>query len=130
MDEATAARSSAQSSANLRDAGRQSSIRRCSTSGGIDGRRGRLDFDGPGGPIEHHCRSSSSTARSTRSGCGSAALAYTPDLNGIPAGSLPFLEGLDLWIIDALRYKPHPSHFSLAEALALDRADASRGAPC
>lgn len=46
------------------------------------------------------------------------ALAYTPDLNGIPAGSLPFLEGLDTWIIDGLRYKPHPTHLSVDEALA------------
>jgi phosphoribosyl 1,2-cyclic phosphate phosphodiesterase len=46
------------------------------------------------------------------------ALAYTPDLNGIPAGSLSFLEGLDTWIIDGLRYKPHPTHLSVDEALA------------
>jgi phosphoribosyl 1,2-cyclic phosphate phosphodiesterase len=46
------------------------------------------------------------------------ALAYTPDLNGIPDASLPFLEGLDVWIVDALRYAPHPSHFSLDEALS------------
>ena len=45
-------------------------------------------------------------------------VAYTPDLNRIPPESERFLEGLDLWIIDALRYAPHPSHFSLAEALA------------
>ena len=46
------------------------------------------------------------------------ALAYTPDLNGIPDTSLKFLEGLDVWIIDALRYARHPSHLSLDEALA------------
>ena len=45
-------------------------------------------------------------------------VAYSPDLNRIPAESERFLEGLDLWIVDALRYKPHPSHFSLDEALA------------
>ena len=45
-------------------------------------------------------------------------LAYTPDLNGIPPGSLQFLEGLDIWIIDGLRYKPHPTHLSVDEALA------------
>ena len=28
------------------------------------------------------------------------------------------LAGLDLWIVDALRYHPHPSHFSVADALA------------
>jgi phosphoribosyl 1,2-cyclic phosphate phosphodiesterase len=43
--------------------------------------------------------------------------AYTPDLNGIPEESLEALSGLDLWIVDALRLTPHPSHFSLTEAL-------------
>jgi phosphoribosyl 1,2-cyclic phosphate phosphodiesterase len=43
--------------------------------------------------------------------------AYTPDLNGIPEESLPHLEGLDLWIVDALKRTPHPSHFCLAETL-------------
>jgi phosphoribosyl 1,2-cyclic phosphate phosphodiesterase len=45
-------------------------------------------------------------------------LAYTPDVKRIPAASRSFLEGLDTWIIDALRYRPHPSHFSLDDALA------------
>ncbi len=44
-------------------------------------------------------------------------VAYTPDLNGIPDASLPALEHLDVWIIDALRRSPHMSHFSLSEAL-------------
>ncbi|MBV8697646.1 MAG: MBL fold metallo-hydrolase, partial [Bradyrhizobium sp.] len=26
--------------------------------------------------------------------------------------------GLDLWIVDALRHTPHPSHFSLSDALS------------
>jgi phosphoribosyl 1,2-cyclic phosphate phosphodiesterase len=43
--------------------------------------------------------------------------AYTPDLKGIPDGSLAALEGLDLWIVDALRRTPHPSHLSLPETL-------------
>jgi phosphoribosyl 1,2-cyclic phosphate phosphodiesterase len=43
--------------------------------------------------------------------------AYTPDINGIPEGSMSALEGLDLWIVDALRRDPHPSHFSLKETL-------------
>lgn len=45
-------------------------------------------------------------------------LAYTPDVQRIPASSRASLEGLDMWIVDALRYRPHPSHFSLDEALA------------
>ncbi|MCK0197806.1 MBL fold metallo-hydrolase [Ancylobacter sp. 6x-1] len=44
-------------------------------------------------------------------------LAYTPDLHDIPAESLSYLEGLDVWIVDALRPTPHPSHFSLGDAL-------------
>jgi phosphoribosyl 1,2-cyclic phosphate phosphodiesterase len=45
-------------------------------------------------------------------------LAYTPDVKRIPAAARPHLEDLDVWIIDALRYRPHPSHFSLDDALA------------
>lgn len=45
-------------------------------------------------------------------------VAYTPDVNGIPEASLPALRDLDLWIVDALRPVPHPSHFSLPETLA------------
>ncbi len=45
-------------------------------------------------------------------------LAYTPDVKRIPEASRPFLEELEVWIIDALRYRPHPSHFSLDDALA------------
>ena len=44
-------------------------------------------------------------------------IAYTPDVSAIPDEALPHLEGLDVWIIDALRHTPHPSHFSLSEAL-------------
>ena len=45
-------------------------------------------------------------------------VAYSPDVSGIPDSSVPLLEGLDVWIVDALRHVPHPSHFSLKEALA------------
>lgn len=44
-------------------------------------------------------------------------LAYTPDLNGIRDADLPALDGLDCWIVDALRRTPHPTHFSLDDAL-------------
>ncbi|MBY0562480.1 MBL fold metallo-hydrolase [Hyphomicrobium sp.] len=45
-------------------------------------------------------------------------LAYSPDINDIPAESIPLLEGLDVWIVDALRHTPHESHFSVKQALA------------
>jgi phosphoribosyl 1,2-cyclic phosphate phosphodiesterase len=44
-------------------------------------------------------------------------IAYTPDLNGIPDESLAALADLDVWIVDALRLAPHPSHFTVEEAL-------------
>lgn len=44
-------------------------------------------------------------------------VAYTPDLNGLPAKSMHQVENLDIWIIDALRRRHHPSHFNLAESL-------------
>ena len=73
--------------------------------------------DGPGGPIEaipFVLEHGDIPALGFRIG----SLAYTPDLNGIPEQSVPFLEGLGIWIVDALRYAPHPSHFSLDETLA------------
>lgn len=44
--------------------------------------------------------------------------AYTPDLHDIPQQSWSALEGLDLWIIDGLRYLQHSSHFSVSDALS------------
>ena len=46
-------------------------------------------------------------------------LAYCTDVNRIPDESLSLLEGLDTLILDALRLEPHPTHFSLDEALAV-----------
>jgi phosphoribosyl 1,2-cyclic phosphate phosphodiesterase len=55
-------------------------------------------------------------------------LVYSPDVNGFPAETLPALEGLDVWILDALRYRPHPSHFTVEESLGwLERMKPKRG---
>ena len=45
-------------------------------------------------------------------------LAYSCDLSGLPPESAAALVGIDVWIVDALRPRPHPSHFSVADALA------------
>jgi phosphoribosyl 1,2-cyclic phosphate phosphodiesterase len=48
--------------------------------------------------------------------------AYSCDLSGIPPESESAVSGLDVWVLDALRPAPHPSHLSLSEALAaIDR---------
>jgi len=45
-------------------------------------------------------------------------LAYTPDVSALPTSAVAALQGLDIWIVDALRPTPHPSHFSLSDALS------------
>ena len=44
-------------------------------------------------------------------------LAYSTDVKAFPEESLQYFEDLDVWIIDALRYEPHPCHFNVEEAL-------------
>ena len=44
-------------------------------------------------------------------------LAYLTDTSAVPPESLPLLEGLDVLVVNALRRRPHPTHFSLEEAL-------------
>ena len=77
-----------------------------------------LTLDGPGGqipveslPVEH------GTEAALGFRFGNAA--YMPDVSLIPAASRARLHGLDLLIIDALRDTPHPTHFSVSDALAL-----------
>lgn len=49
-------------------------------------------------------------------------LCYSPDISDLPERSLALLRDLDVWIVDALQYRPHFSHFSLNDALAwIDR---------
>jgi phosphoribosyl 1,2-cyclic phosphate phosphodiesterase len=75
-----------------------------------------VTLDGAGGPIEampFRLEHGDIDALGFRFG----GMAYTPDVSAIPSESVRHLEDLDLWIIDALRYTRHPSHFSLEEAL-------------
>ena len=54
-------------------------------------------------------------------------LAYLPDAVAIPEESWPLLDGLDCWIVDALRRKPHPTHAHLAMTLEwISRAKPAR----
>lgn len=75
-----------------------------------------IEVNGPGGPIQalpfrqHHGEIDSFGFRF-------GDVAYSADVNAFPEHSLGHLHGLDVWIIDALRETPHPSHFTLGEAL-------------
>lgn len=46
-------------------------------------------------------------------------LAYLTDHNRIPEESMPLLEGLDVLFLDALRYKPHPTHSTVEQSLRI-----------
>jgi phosphoribosyl 1,2-cyclic phosphate phosphodiesterase len=53
-------------------------------------------------------------------------LAYLTDTNGVPESSLARLEGLDSLVLDALRHRPHPTHFTLEEAVGVARQIGAR----
>lgn len=46
-------------------------------------------------------------------------LAYCTDVSNIPPESMQLLEGLEVLVLDALRYKPHPAHLSISQAVKL-----------
>jgi phosphoribosyl 1,2-cyclic phosphate phosphodiesterase len=85
-----------------------------------------VSIDGPGGGISgmpFRLIHGPSDALGFRFG----GLAYAPDVNGIPDESLRWFEDLDILIVDALRYTPHPTHFSVTDALAIiDRVRPNR----
>ncbi|WDR05807.1 MBL fold metallo-hydrolase [Devosia rhodophyticola] len=84
-------------------------------------------IDGPGGAIS--IQSFDQVHGSTRSlGYRVGGLAYSCDLSALPHQSSSAVKDLDIWIVDALRHTPHPSHLSLPETLALVERIAPRQA--
>lgn len=54
-------------------------------------------------------------------------VAYCTDCSEIPESSFPLLRGLDVLILDGLRHTPHPTHFTVAQAIeAAGRIGAGR----
>jgi phosphoribosyl 1,2-cyclic phosphate phosphodiesterase len=76
-----------------------------------------LTIDGKGGPITAlpFCQEHGDIAAL---GFRFGDVAYSADLHDLPDASLPAVADLKVWIVDALRYHPHPSHFNVADALA------------
>lgn len=75
-------------------------------------------IDGPGGVVEatpFQVRHGQTGALGFRFGD----LAYVPDVSRLPDESFGSLSNLDVLVLDALRHTPHPTHFSVSEALGL-----------
>ncbi len=73
-------------------------------------------ISGPGGDV-HTVPFSQMHGTINSLGFRFGAFAYSSDLHDLPPESLKHLDGLDVWIIDALRHTPHPTHLSLSQAL-------------
>lgn len=56
-------------------------------------------------------------ARAAAAGGSAGPIAYCTDVNGIPPETWPRLAGLDTLVLDMLRERAHPTHFSLQDAL-------------
>jgi phosphoribosyl 1,2-cyclic phosphate phosphodiesterase len=46
-------------------------------------------------------------------------LAYCTDVSGIPTDAWPYLNGLSTLVLDALRHRKHPTHFTVGQAVSV-----------
>lgn len=77
---------------------------------------GAITVHGPGGPvtlIPFRVQHGEITSLGLRIG----GLVYLPDVSDIPEPAWPLIHGADVFVCDALRPQPHPSHAHLAQAL-------------
>ncbi len=77
---------------------------------------GPFAVDGAGGPVAltpFKVNHGSIDALGFRIG----GLAYLPDVAQIPDAAWPALDGLEVWVLDALRRTPHPTHAHLERSL-------------
>lgn len=89
--------------------------------------KGAITISGPGGPITFvpfRVQHGEITALGYRFG----GFVYLPDVSEIPEAAWSVIEGAQVFICDALRYEPHPSHAHLAQTLDwMDRIDPPMG---
>lgn len=88
---------------------------------------GDVTIDGAGGPITFapiEIEHGNIDALGFRIGD----VAYMPDVSAIPDTAWDQLQNLDIWIVDALRRTPHPTHSHLDNTLSwIAKAGAARG---
>jgi len=64
--------------------------------------------------VEHGCKMTGYLLEQ-----GALRIGYVPDCHSMPRETLERLHGVDVMILDALRYRPHPTHICVEESLAL-----------
>ncbi|WP_299363883.1 MBL fold metallo-hydrolase [uncultured Paracoccus sp.] len=91
---------------------------------------GAFRLGGRGGPLDvipFRVEHGSITALGLRISGDGPALVYLPDVKSIPDAAWPAIMGAELFICDALRWTPHPSHAHLDQALQwIERSGAPR----
>ena len=76
-----------------------------------------FEISGPGGPVP--VRAFWQQHGMIRSlGFRFGGVAYSSDVNALDDEALAVLKGVEIWIVDALRYRRHPSHASVEDALS------------
>jgi phosphoribosyl 1,2-cyclic phosphate phosphodiesterase len=75
-------------------------------------------IDGPSGPIPVATFEQDHGFGGKSLGYRFGGIAYSSDVVELSEASFAALEGLDLWIVDALRYTPHPTHAHVDKTLA------------
>ncbi len=92
---------------------------------------GAFAIEGAGGPIRFQpfqVDHGDIPALGFRIAGGSGDIVYLPDVKAIPEAAWPAISAADIFICDALRRRPHPSHAHLALALEwIGRADCKLG---
>ncbi|MEE2566594.1 MBL fold metallo-hydrolase [Hyphobacterium marinum] len=86
-----------------------------------------FEIDGPGGSIPVRAFEVGH-GKINATGYRIGPFVYTPDVNEVPDAAFDVIKGAALWIVDALRDTPHPTHASVADALAwLERSGVRQG---
>lgn len=88
---------------------------------------GPFEVPGPGGPVPFHPFAVEHGAMDAL-GFRIGGLAYLPDVARMTEAAWDAVTGLDIWVVDALRHKPHPTHSHLSQTLDwIARAAPRRG---
>ena len=78
----------------------------------------KTTIDGPGGTISVETLEVSHGPTPSLGFLIDGKLAYSPDVWGVSDDVLERLNGIDVWIVDALRYSPHPTHAHADKSLS------------